>query len=365
MEIEGVFGSLSGGIRHPKPLKLVITPSRREIAHVCVRYAFRPPAGPCLPWLCRAHGGPRGRRHAALSPAPKGALGVAGGAVWLVYAGALGYFGVLREPTLIPPGIVILLSPIVLFGVLVLGRSPAGRYLATSLPLALIFALQTFRVGVEVTLNTLHEAGLTSGLLTLAGGNIEILVGISAPLAALVAARGASGRRLAFAWNVLGLVSLLNVAAMAVFTAPGPLNLIHSDLPTLAMGMFPFSFIPGFMAPLAMMLHVLAFRALGVAPVVNLAIVGQARPAAPSGWERPRGDIVRAFKTFCQFGWRLLRHSGAMKVSSPIARQSPPRLFTRRWYFRRVNVVASAATVVTIPLSTSRWKRSLRLQAPS
>jgi hypothetical protein len=31
------------------------------------------------------------------------------------------------------------------------------------------------------------------------------------------------------------------------------------------MGTFPFSYIPGFMAPLAMMLHVLALRALRAA----------------------------------------------------------------------------------------------------
>jgi hypothetical protein len=60
-------------------------------------------------------------------------------------------------------------------------------------------------------------------------------------------------------------LSLLNVATRAVLTAPGPLNFIHAEVPNLAMGTFPFSYIPWFMAPLAMMLHVLAFRALRAA----------------------------------------------------------------------------------------------------
>ena len=192
-------------------------------------------------------------------------IGVAIIAVWLGYAGIMGHSGVIGDPTRMPPGIFLLLTPIIAFVVFVLGRSPVGRYLASSLPLALIFALQAFRIGVELTLSALHDTGLTTRLLTLSGGNVEILVGLSAPIVALIATRGAGGRRVAFAWNVIGLLSLLNVATRAVLTAPGPLNLIHAELPNVAMGMFPFTFIPGFMAPLAMMLHVLAFRALRAA----------------------------------------------------------------------------------------------------
>ena len=39
-------------------------------------------------------------------------------------------------------------------------RRPDG-YLAASLPLGLILALQSFRIGVELTLSSLHDAGLT------------------------------------------------------------------------------------------------------------------------------------------------------------------------------------------------------------
>jgi hypothetical protein len=198
-------------------------------------------------------------------PLGRALIGLAIIAVWLGYAGIMGYSGIVGDPTRMPPGIFLLLTPIVAFVAIVLGRSPVGRYLAASFPLGLIFALQSFRIGVELTLSSLHEVGLTTRLLTLAGGNVEILIGISAPVIALIATRGTAGRRIALAWNVIGLLSLLNVATRAVLTAPGPLNLIHAELPNVAMGMFPFSYIPGFMAPLAMMLHVLAFRAIRAA----------------------------------------------------------------------------------------------------
>jgi hypothetical protein len=204
-------------------------------------------------------------------PFGRAMIGLAIIAVWLGYAGVLGYTGVVGDPSRTPPGIFLLLSPIIAFVAIVLGRSPVGGRLAASLPLGLIFALQSFRIGVELTLSSLHDVGLTTRLLTLAGGNVEILIGLSAPVIAFIANRGAAGRRIALFWNVVGLLSLMNVACRAVLTAPGPLNVLHAELPNVAMGMFPFSYIPGFMAPLAMMLHVLAFRALRAANTVPAA----------------------------------------------------------------------------------------------
>lgn len=183
-------------------------------------------------------------------------------AVWLGYATTLGVTGVVGDLSLPIPGVFILLTPIIAFVAAVLGRSPAGAFLASRIPLAFLIGFQVFRVGVELTLHRLWELGSVPKLMTLAGGNVEILVGLSAPLFAWISTRGTGGRRIALAWNLIGLASLLNVATRAVLSAPGPLNFLHGDVQNLALGTFPFTFIPGFMAPLAMMLHVLTFRAL-------------------------------------------------------------------------------------------------------
>jgi hypothetical protein len=68
--------------------------------------------------------------------------------------------------------------------------------------------------------------------------------------------------RLAFIWNALGLVSLANVVIRSALTARGPLHILHSEVPNLAIGTFPYTFIPGFLAPLAVVLHVFAIRSL-------------------------------------------------------------------------------------------------------
>jgi hypothetical protein len=70
------------------------------------------------------------------------------------------------------------------------------------------------------------------------------------------------GLQLTRVWNVLGLLALANVVTRAVLMAPGPFNLIHAEVPNLMFVMFPFMFISGFFVPLAVVLHVLAIRAI-------------------------------------------------------------------------------------------------------
>jgi hypothetical protein len=98
--------------------------------------------------------------------------------------------------------------------------------------------------------------------MTYEGGNIDIFIGLSAPAAAWFARQGQIGRRAAIAWNVLGLLALANIITRSALTAPGALNFIHSEVPNLAVGIFPYTFIAGFFAPLAVMLHVLSLRHL-------------------------------------------------------------------------------------------------------
>ena len=95
-------------------------------------------------------------------------------------------------------------------------------------------------------------------MLTYSGANVDIYVGATVPLAVWLSTCGRPGRRLAFFWNVLGLLALANVVVRAVGTAPGPLHVIHAEVPDLMIGTFPYMYIPGFFVPLAVMLHVLA-----------------------------------------------------------------------------------------------------------
>ena len=181
--------------------------------------------------------------------------------LWLVYVGLLSYSGVVSNTALRPPGIVYVAFPAVLFVLLVFALSRAGGRIAFAFPLWVVIGTQTFRIGVELLLNRLWVDGLAPRVVTYQGENIDIWIGLSAPLIAWLSTRGRWGEWLALGWNILGLLSLASAITLGVLTAPG-LNLIHSEVPNVAIGAFPFTYIAGFFAPVAMALHALSIRAL-------------------------------------------------------------------------------------------------------
>jgi hypothetical protein len=187
--------------------------------------------------------------------------GLIGLALWLAYGGALGISGVVANTTILPPGLFYLLAPTIML-VMFMARSNVGRTIALGVPIYLLTGMQSFRLVVEAFLHLLWLDGRIPQMLTYSGANFDILIGISAPVIAWLIASRRISDRLALGWQVAGIALLANVAARAVMTSPGPLNLLATEVPNMAIGTFPFTFIPGLMVPLALLLHVLSIRAL-------------------------------------------------------------------------------------------------------
>lgn len=182
--------------------------------------------------------------------------------LWLGYVALVGYSGLLEYVPGRLPGILLIFVPLVLFIPLVLVRSKAALQVAIALPLWLLIGFQVMRVGVEYFLHLFNLQGLAPKMLTYEGANFDLWIGLSAPFVAAFVSRGKIGLRFAQVWNVLGLIALVNVIIRSVLTAPGPLQLLHTDVPNLFVGTFPYSMLPGFFPPLAICLHVLSLRAI-------------------------------------------------------------------------------------------------------
>jgi hypothetical protein len=186
--------------------------------------------------------------------------------LWLAYVGVLSYLGIVADAERSPPGIAFILIPTILFIALALVRGRFGARIVASVPLALLIGAQVFRIGVELILHRAWQDGLAPRMLTYAGANFDILIAVSAPLVAWAVLRRRLTPRWAIAWNIAGLLMLTNVIARSAMTAPGPFLALQTDVPNLVIGTFPYTFIPGFFAPLAIALHFLAIRGLRQQP---------------------------------------------------------------------------------------------------
>ncbi len=180
-------------------------------------------------------------------------------ALWLGGVAALARSGVLEVWTARPPRL--FLVPLTAFAVLlVLTRTATFRALLAATPPAWPLGLQTFRVGVELLLWALHLGGLVPVQMTFEGRNFDVVVGALAPVIALAVAARRLGPRWVLAWNVGGLLMLVNVVGTALTSLPGPLHLDWPGAPLTEIARWPMVWIPGFLVPLAVFLHVVSIR---------------------------------------------------------------------------------------------------------
>ncbi|HEX7151997.1 MAG TPA: hypothetical protein VF618_10955 [Thermoanaerobaculia bacterium] len=174
---------------------------------------------------------------------------------WLVFLATLATEAYFLDFDSMPPRMAVAIVPSLLAAFLVGFRL---RYLER-LPVSWLIAPQAFRIVVEAVLYVLWQARLLPELMTLHGRNWDLLTGVLAIPVALVAARH---RRIGIAFNVLGLALLLNVVLHGLFSAPTPFRYFMTEPPNTFIAYFPYVWLPGFLIPLALTLHILSLRQL-------------------------------------------------------------------------------------------------------
>lgn len=134
-----------------------------------------------------------------------------------------------------------------------------GNILDTLHPNALIYP-QAFRIVVEIILWLLYLDHICPEQMTFEGRNFDIIAGITAPIFGYLSfAGGRKNINLAIIWNIISLGLLLNILTVAVLSIPQVGVLTP---PNTFVAYFPLVLLPGFVAPFALMLHVLSLRQL-------------------------------------------------------------------------------------------------------
>lgn len=184
--------------------------------------------------------------------------------VWLTIQAVLTLNGVYTSiPAAGPPRIVLFGILPTLLTIVSLFSTRSGQRFIDSLPLLNITYLHTVRVIVELVLYWLFLNKIVPQLMTFEGRNFDIIAGITAPLVAYFGlTKSNRNRRLILIWNVVCLGLLLNIVVNALLSAPTPFQQFAFDQPNLALGYFPFSWLPAFVVPIVLFGHLVAIRQL-------------------------------------------------------------------------------------------------------
>lgn len=158
-----------------------------------------------------------------------------------------------------PPKMLLVLGlPLLLIVILMLNKS--FKELIDELsPKSLIY-VQSFRILVEVALWLLFKEEICPAQMTFEGWNFDILAGISAPIVGFLAfGQGRNNKVLAIIWNFIGLALLLVIMATAILSMP-QIDVFKPWNTFLAF--WPMVWLPAFVAPFALLVHLLSLRQL-------------------------------------------------------------------------------------------------------
>ncbi len=183
------------------------------------------------------------------------------GLLWLVPPALAARAGVLGRFDTMPPPLLIMMATLTL-GTVLVALSPLGTRLVQGLSLAWLVGFQAFRIPVELILHRLFTEGVIPVQMTYAGFNFDIVSGILAALLAGVLARRRVPGWLVMSWNILGLVLLGTIVAIALFSAPVPFRRFMNEPANLLPAVFPWVWLPTLLVMGALFGHVLVFRKL-------------------------------------------------------------------------------------------------------
>lgn len=183
-----------------------------------------------------------------------------GVALWLGITGIASASGSLRTQALPPPVALFMLSSVVVAVGAAFSR--LGTRLIEGLPIAALVGIQAFRLPLELVLHRWHAEGVIPIQMTYSGLNFDILTGASALLLGVwLALREApAARAVVLAWNVFGMLLLLNVMTIAVLSSPLPIRVFSEGVPVLLAFYFPYGWIVPFCVGGALFGHLIVFR---------------------------------------------------------------------------------------------------------
>ncbi len=179
--------------------------------------------------------------------------------IWIVYILILSASSIIQDYGLPPRFPLLVFLPFFILTGLFYYRNRDNAAFG-QIPLKWTTFYQSFRILVEVMLLYTFYKGLIPEEATFEGYNFDILIGISAVfVGTLLAGNIPKYRGILTAWNILGIIMVLIVGFIIGGSIYNP-SLFAYDSPAVSKDFLslPYFLIPGFLAPSAIFIHVVA-----------------------------------------------------------------------------------------------------------
>jgi hypothetical protein len=182
--------------------------------------------------------------------------------IWTLLQGVIGLSGFYQNTNRFPPPVSLLLLPPVLI-IILLFTTTAGRRFIDQLKPGVLIRLHVVRIPVEIVLYLLYMDHQVPEIMTFAGGNYDIVSGLTAPFIYYYGfVKKSLGRRTLLYWNFICLGLLLNIVLRAVLSSPSPFQKLAFDQPNIAILHFPYNWLPSVIVPLVLFSHLVSIRSL-------------------------------------------------------------------------------------------------------
>ena len=179
---------------------------------------------------------------------------------WMIAQGLISLTGFYQINQSSPSRLIFLVLPPVAF-IIVLFISSTGRRFIDSLQPALLTILNIIRIPVEMILYGLFLNKEVPQLMTFAGGNYDIVSGLTAPFIYYFGfIRKKLSSRLLLGWNLVCLGLLLFIVRRAILSAPSPFQRLAFEQPNTAIQHFPYTWLPAVLVPLVLFSHLVMIR---------------------------------------------------------------------------------------------------------
>jgi len=176
---------------------------------------------------------------------------------WFVLQGILGVGDFYHFADAVPPRVFLFgILPVLL---LIASYFVFFRKFVEGLSLRALTILHVIRIPVELVLLFLFQSGQVPQIMTFEGRNFDILSGLTAPVIYFLAFRKAKpNKTILITWNLVALGLLFNIVSIAILSMKSPLQKLAFDQPDVALGYFPFIWLPTIVVPIVLFSHLAA-----------------------------------------------------------------------------------------------------------